>query len=162
MESLETYMAFENSYKERYLQNSEDLSKNPSVKEILQAVQFDVDVVLSALSISPNKLGYSYWKDAVYLFITYDKQSVKICSEIYSVIAVKYKKTSISVERAMRLCFENAMYYISKTEPNFITTFMKKYLLYPKNNQLLIKIVELISMRRFQKEKRKIILIDEC
>lgn len=155
MESLDAYMNFENSYKQQYIQNNIHLNNESSTTEILSCVHTDVDIVLESLGVSPRKLGYKYWKDAVFLFVHYDKKPVKICSEIYAVIGKKYGKTDISVERAMRLCFENVMYYVSKSEPNYISLFLKNHLLYPHNSELLIKITELIVSRKFQKEKQK-------
>ncbi len=60
----------------------------------------------------------------------------------------------MSVERAMRLCFENVLYYCSKMEPNFVVEFFRNFLLHPHNSTLLIKIVELISSAEFQKRKQ--------
>lgn len=154
MENLDAYMSFENSYKQQYIQNNILLNSDSNTTDILTCVHSDVDKVLSALNISPSKLGYKYWKDAVFLFVLYDKNPVRVCFDIYPVIAKKYNKTDISVERAMRLCFENAMYYVSKQEPNMISTFLKKNLLYPHNSELMIKITELIVSRKFQKEKQ--------
>lgn len=155
MESLKDYMSFENSYKRQYIQNNEILNENSKTTDILKCVHQDTDIVLEMINISPSKSGYKYWKDAVFLFMNYEKQNIKICSEIYPVIAQKYHKTDISVERAMRLCFENAMYYVSKNEPNFVTMFLKKHLLYPRNSEILIKLVEMICSRKFQKEKQQ-------
>lgn len=157
MESLDAYMNFESSYKQQYIQNNILLNSGSTTVDILSCVHTDVDLVLSSLNISPSKLGYKYWKDAVFLFINYDRVSVKICTDIYPVIAKKYHKSDISVERAMRLCFENAMYYASKSEQNFISIFLKKHLLFPHNSELMIKISELIVSRKFQKEKQKLL-----
>ena len=67
--------------------------------------------------------------------------------------AKKYGVTTMSIDRAMRRCFENVLYYITKNENNFICSYLKNSVLYPHNSELIVKIVELISSRRFQQKK---------
>ena len=60
------------------------------------------------------------------------------------------------VDRAMRRCFENVLYFTSKNENNFICTYLKNTVLYPHNSELIVKITELISSRKFQQNKLKV------
>lgn len=156
MEICNEYLNFDNSYKTNYIRNNEMIRKaNPTTESLYYNIMSDVDMVLTNLSISPSRNGYRYWKDAVFIYLINENPSISICNEIYPVIATKYRKTKMSVERAMRICFEDVMYNISKRESNFITEFMKSSLLFPHNSDILCRIAELVSSHGFQKEKSK-------
>lgn len=152
MKVLDEYLQIELNYKDLYLKNSgcEDIL---SSHELFEKICGDADIVLAALNVSPNRSGYKYWKDAIFLYIVYNKNQVSICKEIYPAIAKKYNKTSMAIERAMRLCFENVMYYLSRSHNNFIGEQLKSSLLYPHNGEILVKIVRLIVSKNFQKNK---------
>ncbi|MBR7172513.1 MAG: hypothetical protein IKD36_01830 [Clostridia bacterium] len=153
METLEEYFEIEDSYRDLYLKNS-NIDDILSSSEFFSLISEDAEIVLSALGVSPSRSGYKYWKDAIFLYICYNKKNVGICKDIYPAIAKKYGKTPMSVERAMRLCFENVMYYISKNENNFIGEYLKSSLLYPHNGEILVKLVNLIVSKNFQKNKK--------
>ena len=59
----------------------------------------------------------------------------------------------MAIERAMRLSFENVMYHISREKENYIAEYLKPYLLYPHNGEIVTKIVKLISSKYFQNNK---------
>lgn len=154
MENIETYLNLNISYKEFYIENNSELSKNKqSLEDVYMAVSLDVDIVFSSLNILPSKSGYLFWKDAIFLYLISGKQKVSICNDIYPLIAKKYNVTTMSIDRAMRRCFENVLYYITKNENNFICAYLKNSVLYPHNSELIVKIVELISSRKFQQKK---------
>lgn len=154
MENVETYLKLNISYKDFYIENNSELSKSKqSLEDIYIAVSLDVDVVFSALNILPSKSGYLFWKDAIFLYLISGKQKLSICNDIYPLISKKYDVTTMSVDRAMRRCFENVLYYITKNESNFICAYLKNSVLYPHNSELIVKIVELISSRKFQQMK---------
>ena len=156
MESGSEYLNFDNSYKSCYIRNNSFIKKgNPDTETLYYNVMSDVDIILTNLSISPSKHGYRYWKDAVFIYMTSDNPQISICNEIYPIIATKYGKTAMSVERAMRLCFEDAMYFASKKEQNYIIEFMKSSLLFPHNSKILCRLTELVVSNSFQKEKIK-------
>lgn len=156
MDNIESYLKLNISYKDFYLENNSELSANTeSFQDIYIAVSIDVDIVFSALNILPSKSGYLFWKDAIFLCLMSDKKKVSICNDIYPLISKKYETTSMCIDRAMRRCFENVLYYISKNEGNFVCSYLKNNVLYPHNSELLIKLVELISSRKFQQNKLK-------
>lgn len=154
MDCINDYLNMASSYKYHYIKNNDTIKNgDPSTESLFVNIYHDVDIILNALSISPSKYGYKYWKDAIFLYISSGKYQFSICNQIYPAIAKKYNKTAISVERAMRLCFENAMYDTEKKGDNFIYNYMKNYLLFPHNSELLIRITELIVSRDFQLKK---------
>jgi len=154
MENVETYLSLNISYKDFYIENNPELKrKELSVEELYIAVSLDVDIVFSALNILPNKSGYLFWKDAIFLYLISGKQKVSICNDIYPLISKKYETTTMCVDRAMRRCFENVLYFASKNENNFICTYLKNTVLYPHNSELMVKIAELISSKKFQQNK---------
>ena len=156
MENVESYLSLNISYKDFYIENNSELSKSKqSLEEIYVAVSQDVDIVFSALNILPNKSGFQFWKDAIFLYLISGKQKVSICNDIYPLISKKYETSKMCVDRAMRRCFENVLYFASKNENNFICTYLKNTILYPHNSELMVKIVELISSKKFQQEKLK-------
>lgn len=149
------FESFNYSYKDLYILNNRALSgTDDSLKQIRDRIFEDVEFVLESLKISPSKFGYSYWRDAAYIFILSGKNHVSICNDIYPLVANKHGKSAMSVERAMRLCFENVLYYCSKADSNFVIEYFKNFLLHPHNSTILIKIVELISSSEFQKRKQ--------
>lgn len=154
MDCLDTYLNMTLSYKDYYIMNNEYLKDGEvSPEELFYNISNDVDIILNRLSISPSKFGYKYWKDAIYITILNNAGCLSICNEIYPTIAKKYHKTPISVERAMRVCFENVLYDNSRREPDFIFCFMKNSLLFPHNSELLAKLTELVVSKEFQKNK---------
>ena len=154
MEILENYYNLDNSYKKSYLKNNSVLNDNDeSIENLFYNITSDVDIVLSILKIPSSKSGFQYWKDAVFIYILNEKSKLSICNEIYPVIAKKYSKTAMAVERAMRLCLENALFNISKCESNFISDYMYNYLIIPHNSEILCRIVELVVSKEFQREK---------
>lgn len=154
MDCLDTYLNMHLSYKDYYIMNNDYLTKENVTPELLYYnINSDVEILLNRLCISPSKQGYKYWKDAIYLTILNNAGYMSICKEIYPSIAKKYNKTAISVERAMRVCFESVLYDNSKREPDYIFAYMKSYLLYPHNSELLAKLTELVVSKEFQKIK---------
>ena len=154
MECLEEYLNINSSYKDFYIKNNDEITtETVSSQSLYFYICADVEIILNSLNISPSKLGYRYWKDAVFIFILNNGEHISICNKIYPSIAKRYGKTSMSVERAMRICLENAMYYNSKKEQNFVYDHMKNYLLYPHNSEILAKLAELVVSREFQKIK---------
>ncbi len=155
MEICTDYLNYDNSYKSNYIKNNSLIKLgNPSIETLYQNIMNDVDIVLTELCVSPKKNGFRYWKDAVFIVLLNDKSQIQICKEVYPVIAKKYGKSPMSVERAMRACFESVMYSIAKKEQTLITSFMKSSLLFPHNSELLCRITELISSHNFQREKQ--------
>ena len=158
MENVESYLNLNISYKDFYLENNPELNiSEKTIEKIYIAVSLDVDIVFSALNILPNKSGYLFWKDAIFLYLISGKQKVSICNDIYPLISKKYETTTMCVDRAMRRCFENVLYFASKNENNFICTYLKNTVLYPHNSELMVKIVELISSRKFQQNKLNVL-----
>lgn len=152
---LDNYYYISNvTNKDYYICNNDSLDySHEEVQEIYKAVSLDVDIVFSALNIMPCKSGYLFWKDAVFLYIISEKQRVQICKDIYETISKKYQTTSACVDRAMRRCFESALFYAGKNKNNYICSYLKNSVLYPHNSELLSKIVELIVSKEFQVRK---------
>lgn len=158
MENIESYLKLNISYKDFYIENNSELSKSKqTMEELYVAVSQDVDIVFSALNILPNKSGFLFWKDAIFLHLISGKQKVSICNDIYPLISKKYKTTTMCIDRAMRRCFENVLYFASKNENNFICAYLKNTILYPHNSELIVKIVELISSKKFQHSKFNVV-----
>lgn len=157
MEDVNNYFDLNISYKDFYVQNNGELEcdKKLSLQQIYVAVSLDVDIVFSALNILPSKSGYLFWKDAIFLYMIMDKKKISICNDIYPLISKKYEITTMCIDKAMRRCFENVLYHISKNENNFICAYLKNIVLYPHNSELVVKIVELISSKMFQQNKLK-------
>lgn len=159
MENKESYLNLNISYKDFYIENNAELSAdNLTIEKIYSAVSFDVDIVFSALNILPSKTGYLFWKDAIFLYLMSDKKKISISKDIYPLISEKYSITVMCIDRAMRRCFENVLYFATKNEHNFICSYLKNTILYPHNSELIVKIVELISSRIFQQNKLKTII----
>lgn len=155
MELSNSYLNFRPTFKYSYLKNN-NINDTLETEELFSRILEDVDIVLSVLKISPSKVGYGYWRDAVLLSIVGEKEHVSICKDIYPMIAKKHNKTSISIERAMRLCFEDVLYN-AKHEKNYIFNFMHHFLINPHNSQLLMKMVELIVSSEFKRFKNSIL-----
>ena len=160
MVKLSKYLELDNCYEKFYITNNVFLSgkENITIENLFYNITTDVDIVLNSLGISASRSGSRYWKDAVFIYITNSKMSMSICNDIYPTIGLKYAKTSASVERAMRACFEDVLYNISKKKSNYVTEYLQNYLLFPRNSELLLRIVELIVSQRFQKEKTNLLL----
>ena len=155
MENIKEYLQINVSYKDFYIINNDDVSKQSLMQELYSAVSLDVDIVFSALNILPSRSGYLYWKDAIFLYLISEKKKPSICNDIYPAISQKYGSTKICIDRAMRRCFENVLYHASKNQTNFICAYLKNHVMYPHNSELIVKIVELISSKMFQKNKLK-------
>ena len=155
MENIEEYLKINISYKNFYVENNAEMHKDYSLQDLYLAVSMDVDIVFSALNILPNRSGYVFWKDAIFLYMILDKKKPSICNDIYPAISKKYGSTKICIDRAMRRCFENVLYHASKNSANFICAYLKNHVMYPHNSELIVKIVELISSKMFQKNKFK-------
>lgn len=157
MEILNEYLKMVASNKALYIKNNTMIeNSNVSFSELYENVSYDVDIIFMTLCISPNKTGYKYWKDAIFLYLISDDEDVGMCNYIYANIAKKYKKTPSAIDRAMRLCFENVMYNTSKIKGNYITDYLKSSLLYPHNSEILVKIIKLITSKEFHKTKNKV------
>ena len=153
---IDTYLNLNSTFKQFYIKNNDLIvDENIGPEPLYFNVYHDTDIILRNLNVSPSKCGYAYWIDAVYLFLLSDKNRISICNDVYPAIALKYKTTPMAVERAMRLCFENVMYFTSKQTDNFICNYFKNSLLYPHNSEILVKLVDLLSSKKFQQNKLK-------
>ena len=154
MEAIDEYFNIVISRKANYIKNYVYDGDAPTDDDDLYyRIDGDLDLVFRYLNISSRKFGYRYWKDAIFLYISSEKLQVSICKDIYPVIAKKYSKSSSSIERAMRLCFEDALYFSSKNDDNFIYKYLKNVLIYPHNGEIMARIAELIMSADFQKRK---------
>lgn len=158
MITVDDYMDYNMGYLPMYVQNNKVLNaENLTSKALYDAVRKDAEIVLYCLGVSPTKLGYLYWVEAVILMISSGKSHMNICKEVYPVIAKKHNKTSMSVERAMRFSLENSLYFCSTMEDNFVTKHFKVVLMAPKNNLILCEFAELICSEKFQKDKQNLV-----
>lgn len=156
MENKLDLLNYSLNFKDTYIKNNSKLSGEDITNDVIfECVCEDVDFVLKNLGVSPSKIGYCYWKEAAYIYILSGKMHMSICNEVYPLIAEKHGKTAMSIERAMRICFENSLYYSSKHGYNFVTDYFKNYLLNPHNGKIIIKLVEIITSSDFQKYKQK-------
>ena len=155
MNTLEEYLEIKTIDKNFYVKNNKVIDNEVSNDKFFECVSYDVDIVFNILNISPNKSGYKYFKEAIFLYLFFEKDSPSFSKEIYPAIAKKYNKSTMAIERAMRLSFENVMYHISREKENYITEYLKPYLLYPHNGEIVAKIVKLISSKYFQDNKDK-------
>lgn len=154
MENIDEYVNF--THKDYYIKHNRDFNtREVTLENLFYCINCDVELILNCLKISPKKYGYEYWKSAVFLYIANGKNQVSICKDIYPVIAKKFNKTASSVERAMRICFENAMFNMAEITNNYICNYIKKFLLNPHNSELLIKLADLIVSDEFQRNKQK-------
>ncbi len=154
--AIDTYLNLNSTFKQFYIKNNElIIDEDIDSESLFFNVYNDADIILRNLNISPNKCGYTYWIDAVYLFLLAEKNRISICKEVYPTIAKKYNTTPMAVERAMRLCFENVMYHTTKHPDNYICSYFKNSLLYPHNSEILVKFVDLLSSKKFQQNKLK-------
>ena len=143
MEITNTYLDFKPSYKYIYMKNNNINPEEITTEDLFFRIYRDIDIVLNSLKISPSKVGYGYWRDAILLSIMSEKNHLRVCNDVYPVIAKKYNKTSISIERAMRICFGDVMDKITHG-CNEIVDYMEDAIFKPHNSEILIKIVELI------------------
>ena len=154
--AINTYLNLNATFKHFYIKNHDYIiDENIEPEQLFFYVHNDTDIILCNLKVTPNKCGYNYWIDAAYLFLLSGKNRVSICKDIYQPIAQKYHTTTMAVERAMRLCFEDVMYN-SKNTDNHIISYIKDYLIYPHNSELLIKLVELVVSNEFRQFKSTI------
>lgn len=152
--TIDSYLAMHFSNKYYYIVNNPEISdENLSLDSLYHNVKQDLGIIFRVLKISPNKNGYVYWFDAVFLNIITEKSHISICKDIYSVIAMKYNTTSMAVERAMRLCFENTMYDLSKQDDNYVIAYFRNSLVYPHNSEILSKLTELMISKEFHIRK---------
>ncbi len=157
MESvINEYLNLNSTFKQFYIKNNDSIiDEDIDSERLFFNVYHDADIILRNLNISPNKCGYTYWIDAVFIFLLADKNRISVCKDIYPSIAKKYNTTAMAVERAMRLCFENVMYYTTKQPDNYICNHFKNSLLYPHNSELLVMFVDLMVSKKFQQNKLK-------
>lgn len=157
MENLiESFYKYNITYISNYLKNNPCIDENNyTIEELIDCLDLDMSIVLHTLKISVNKLGYEYWKCAITLFFLKNSQKVNMNNDIYAHIAKKYDKTLGSIERSMRVCFENSLYNVSR-DKNLIIDFIAEDLIKPRNGELIYKLSELISSRQFQKNKFRI------
>ena len=158
MDEIESYLNINITYRDYYIEHNDDIDKNEELtaEKFYICVSKDVDIVLNNLNILPSKSGYLFWKDAVFLYLFASKTKISICNDIYPAIAKKHETTTMCVDRAMRRCFENVLYYASKNEHNYICLYLKNTLLYPHNSEIIVKLVVLISSKKFQENKLKL------
>ena len=153
----EEYLNLQTSHKKSYIKNNEEISdENISSENLFYYIDDDLDIVFRLLRISPNKIGFKYWKDCIFMYIISETDKINIGRELYPYIAEKYAKSSTSIERAMRLCFDDSLYQLSKSNSNYVLSYMYDYLLFPQNSKILCRIAELICNKRFQREKRNL------
>ena len=156
MDSINSYITFNPTHKEHYIKYNRDFNNKLADKDnLFYCIANDVELILNCLKISPKKFGYDYWKSAVYIYIVSEKKQISICKDIYPVIANNFNKTTGSVERAMRLCFESVMHDIREVSDNYICDYIRKFLLNPRNSEILIKLTDLIVSDEFQRNKSK-------
>ncbi|MBE5755517.1 MAG: hypothetical protein E7341_02400 [Clostridiales bacterium] len=157
MDELQSYLNINITYRDYYIEHNDDLeSEELTAEKFYISVSEDLDIVLNNLNILPSKTGYLFWKDAVFLYLFSSKAKISICKDIYPAIAKKHETTTMCVDRAMRRCFENVLYYASKNEHNYICLYLKNALLFPRNSEIIVKLVELISSKKFQENKLKL------
>lgn len=151
------------STRAQYIKNCSSLSGTEvSNEDLLTSVNSDMELILKELHVSANKLGYTYWKDAVFIFIMQDMKHANVCKDIYPVIGKKYNKSAMSIERAMRSSFESSFFFSEKqNEKNPVFIALRSVLLFPKNSELVVRIVELITTKEFQNYKRNLMLAFE-
>ena len=153
---VDSYLAMNFTNKYYYISNNQELVDDEvSLEELFHLIRQDMNIVFRILKISPNKNGYVYWLDAVFLNIITEKAHVSICKDIYAVIAMKYGTSQMAVERAMRLCFENTMYNLAKDD-NYIVSYFKNSLVFPHNSEILSKMTELLISKEFQRKKHNL------
>lgn len=157
MDEIESYLNINITYKDYYIEYNSELNRDDfSIEKFYICVSNDVDIILANLNILPSKSGYLFWKDAIFLYLFANKTKISICNDIYPAIAKKHETTTMCVDKAMRRCFENVLYYASKHEDNYICLYLKNTLLFPHNSEIIVKLVELISSKKFQDNKLKL------
>ena len=133
MDEIESYLNLNVTYLDYYLEHNEELSQETySAEKLYMNVSGDVDIVFGNLNILPNKCGYLFWKDAVFLYLYFNKSKTSFSKDIYPLIAQKHETSVNCVDRAMRRCFENVLYYASKNEHNYVYSYLKKNLLWKR------------------------------
>ncbi len=159
MENVNYYSNYKTDLVDIYIKNNSMLNGEVSVPmdTLYITISNDVHFILNYLGVSLSKLGYTYWKEAVLFFMCSGKMHIKICSEVYPFIANKYGKTVSSVERAMRQCLENSLYFINKNDNKFLKDSFDGFLLNPHSSQILVKFVQIISSKEFQKLKQNML-----
>lgn len=155
--TINTYLNLNSTFKQFYIKNNDlIIDENIDPEPLFFNVYNDVEIILRNLNVSQSKCGYVYWIDAVYIFLLSGRNRISICKEVYPAIAQKYNTSPMAVERAMRLCFENVMYYSSKHPENYICSYFKESVVFPHNSEILVKLVDLMSSKNFQQIKLKI------
>lgn len=150
------YLEMDTSYKHLYITNNSSLDeKTVTPQQLFINIVNDVALVLNVLNISQKKLGFQYWQEAVFLFINSEDKRLSLSNQIYPQISEKNNNTAQAVERSMRFCFEGALEFTGKEPDKYIFEFLKKYIVVPKNKEMLVRITELIVSKQFQTIKSK-------
>ena len=156
---LEEFYKYNITHMENYVKNNPEIDENNyTIDEVIHALDLDLNIVFQVLNVQFNRVGLNYWKSAVILLVLSKKEKLKMFADVYFHVAKKYGKSVCSVERCMRLCFEDTPYFAFK-DTNYIIDFMKSDLLVPHNSRILYKVAELISGKKFQDNKHKFIKI---
>ena len=109
MNTLEEYLEIKTNDKEFYIKNNKVIDFNVSNDKFFECVSNDVDIVFNVLNISPNKSGYKYFKEAIFIYMTnQNTEKLSMTKQVYPIIAKKFETTSSRVERALRHAIEVA------------------------------------------------------
>jgi len=155
MEMTNNFLNFKPTHLYCYVKNNYIDESKITTEELYMRILQDIELVLHILKVPTSRVGYDYWKDAILYRIVCEKDHLSVCHELYPVIAKKHNCSILSVERAMRLCFEETLYN-SKNENNYIISFMKLSFINPHNSELLRKFADLIVSNEFRRFKNSI------
>ena len=75
MNTIEEYLEIKTADKDFYIKNNKFIDEKVSNDKLFECVSNDVDVVFNILNISPNKSGYKYFKESIFLYLFFEKYS---------------------------------------------------------------------------------------
>ena len=80
---------------------------NKRLKEILKRISKE----LKNLGISPNREGYCFLRDGIYICLKEKRYNLKITKDIYPALSAKYNKKVGAIEKAIRTAIERGWTY---------------------------------------------------
>ena len=80
---------------------------NKRLNEILKRISLE----LKKLGISPNREGYWFLRDGIYICLQEKRPNLKITKDIYPRLSAKYNKKISAIEKAIRTSIEKGWTY---------------------------------------------------
>ena len=120
---------------------------NKQTNKRLKEIEIRISKELKQLGISPNREGYWFLKDGIYICIIKKRYNLKITKDIYPELSLKYHKKTSAIEKAIRTSIEKGwtccdIDYADKIFGNIIPYNKDR----PTNDEFISTISDFISL----------------